>query len=494
MTNRSGEDLTDCLRGLTPEEAAARYTASDPTAAAALLAAELAQDDTKIVVLDDDPTGVQTVHGISVFTDFSPASIAEGFDEPGRMFFILTNSRSLSRADTQRLHEGLARDIASVARARNRRFVLISRSDSTMRGHYPLETDTLRRVLEAETGHAIDGEILCPFFLEGGRLTADGVHYVVEQGRMVPAGETEFARDRTFGYHSSDLRAWIEEKTGGVCRATQVGLLPLERLRSLDVEGLARELMATHGFGKVVVDAMECADVEVAAAAILRAMRAGRTFLFRTAAALPRVLGGVAPRALLTREELLGGSPDSPPGKPTPGGLFVIGSHVAKTTAQLNRLLDDGRVRSVEFDVAEAAAGRGDALADRIAAEVSGRIAAGETVAVFTSRRLLTAGTGSPEDDLALSVGVSRALVRMVSGLGVRPRFLVAKGGITSSDIGVRALGVRRATVLGQALPGVPVWQLGPESRFPGMAYVVFPGNVGDEGALRTLWDRLSAR
>jgi len=237
---------------------------------------------------------------------------------------------------------------------------------------------------------------------------------------------------------------------------------------------------------------MEYADVEVAAVAILRAMRAGRTFLFRTAAALPRVLGGVAPRALLSREELLGTSPDPAEESPAPGGLFVVGSHVAKTTTQLNRLLDDERIRPLEFEVAEAAAGRGEALADRLAAEVSERIAAGETVAVYTSRRLLTAGTGSSEDDLALSVGVSRALVRLVSGLAVRPRFLVAKGGITSSDIGVRALGVRRATVLGQALPGVPVWQLGPESRFPGMAYVVFPGNVGDEDALRTLWNRLS--
>jgi uncharacterized protein YgbK (DUF1537 family) len=361
-----------------------------------------------------------------------------------------------------------------------------------MRGHYPLETDTLRRVLEAETGHAVDGEILCPFFLEGGRLTADGVHYVVEQGRMVPAGETEFARDRTFGYRSSDLRAWIEEKTGGACPAAQVGLLPLEQLRALDVEGLTRTLASAHGFGKVVVDAMEHADVEVAAVAILRAMRAGRTFLFRTAAALPRVLGGVAPRALLSREELLGTSPDPAEESPAPGGLFVVGSHVAKTTAQLNRLLDDERIRPLEFEVAEAAAGRGEALADRLARKSPNGSRRRETVAVYTSRRLLTAGTGSSEDDLALSVGVSRALVRLVSGLGVRRVFLVAKGGITSSDIGSAGAGRPRATVLGQALPGVPVWQLGPESRFPGMAYVVFPGNVGDEDALRTLWNRLS--
>lgn len=462
----------------TPEAASADYPAPDPAAAAALIAAEIERDGHKVVVLDDDPTGVQTVHGISVYTGFSREDIAAGFDEPGRMFFILTNSRSLSREDTRRLHEGLARDIAAVARERGRPFLLISRSDSTLRGHYPLETETLRSVLEAETGRAIDGEILCPFFLEGGRLTLGGVHHVVENGVMVPAGETESARDRTFGYRSSDLRAWIEEKTGGAYPASDVTLLPLERLRALDVDALARRLGEVSGFGKVVVDAMAYADVEVAAAAVLRAVRTGRTFLFRSAAALTRVLGGVTERGLLTREEML------PAGDGGTGGLVVVGSHVARSSAQLARLLAAGRTEALEFDVRSVVEGREDAEADRLAAEASARIAAGRVATVYTSRRLHTAGTGSPEDDLALSVRVSRALVRLVAGITARPRFVVAKGGITSSDIGVRALGVRRATVLGQALPGVPVWRLGPESRFPGIPYLVFPGNVGDEDAL----------
>ncbi len=66
----------------------------------------------------------------------------------------------------------------------------------------------------------------------------------------------------------------------------------------------------------------------------------------------------------------------------------------------------------------------------------------------------------------------------------MRPRYLVAKGGITSSDIATDALAMRRAQVLGQILPGVPVWQAGPESLHPGLAYVVFPGNVGGDDAL----------
>ena len=68
----------------------------------------------------------------------------------------------------------------------------------------------------------------------------------------------------------------------------------------------------------------------------------------------------------------------------------------------------------------------------------------------------------------------------MVRRLATRPRYLVAKGGITSYDIATRALGVKRAMCIGQILPGVPVWELGESSRFPGLKFVAFPGNLGD--------------
>ena len=59
------------------------------------------------------------------------------------------------------------------------------------------------------------------------------------------------------------------------------------------------------------------------------------------------------------------------------------------------------------------------------------------------------------------------------------------KGGITSSDVGTKALAVKKARVLGQIQPGIPVWQTGAESRFPGTPYVIFPGNVGEDGTLK---------
>ena len=85
-----------------------------------------------------------------------------------------------------------------------------------------------------------------------------------------------------------------------------------------------------------------------------------------------------------------------------------------------------------------------------------------------------------------------RGLVEVVQEIATKPRFLVAKGGITSSDLATRGLGVKRAIVRGQVHPGVPVWELGRESRFPGLTYVVFPGNVGNDAALTSVVQRLS--
>ena len=103
----------------------------------------------KVVVLDDDPTGVQTVHNISVYTDWSVDSIQKGFAEDNSMFFILTNSRGLTVEETTVVHQEIAERILAVSKETGKEFILISRSDSTLRGHYPLETKQLKETIEA---------------------------------------------------------------------------------------------------------------------------------------------------------------------------------------------------------------------------------------------------------------------------------------------------------------------------------------------------------
>ena len=458
------------------EKLFAQIPAADEAAVDVALTKELLDFDRKIIVLDDDPTGVQTVNGIHVYTDWTEESIAAGFAEENRMFFILTNSRAFQTAQTEEEHRTIAARVAAEARQTGKEFMLISRSDSTLRGHYPLETVTLARTLE-ESGERIDGEVLMPFFKEGGRFTIGDVHYVQEGAELTPAGDTEFARDKTFGYTSSDMKEYIEEKTQGAFRAADVVSISLDDLRAVHVDAITEQIMAVTDFRKLIVNAVDYVDVKVFAIAMMRAMKAGKNFLFRTAAAWTKVIGGVTDKPLLRRDELVVAGNAN-------GGLIIIGSHVKKTTEQFEKLRELDAVKFVEFNhLLVLDTPRLEAEMQRIIRETEDAIRHGMTVAVYTGRKRFDAG--SEEESLRVSVQISDALTSIVRRLSVQPAFLIAKGGITSSDVGTKGLSVRRALVLGQVAPGIPVWQTGAESKFPGMSYIIFPGNVGAVETLR---------
>lgn len=450
------------------------------------LEAELAQSSHKVVVLDDDPTGVQTVHGVPVYTDWTLETLCQAFEEPGRMFFILTNSRGMTAADSEAAHREMAAAIHAAAKAQSKDYILISRSDSTLRGHYPLETKTLSDTLRALGEPPFDGEIIYPFFKEGGRFTLGNVHYVREGEKLVPAGQTEFARDRTFGYAASDLADWCEEKSGGSCRAKDVTCISLESLRALDYETIQAQLMAVQGFGKVIVNSADETDVKAFAVAYLRALQAGKRLMLRSAAAVTKVLGGVPDRPLLTRAELV-------PRENCSGGVVLIGSHVNKTTLQMEELRRcRGPLEFIQFDqhlVLQEGGLEGEV--DRVVRLAQQHISAGRSVVVYTRRDRFDLPDAGPDEQLRVSVRISDAVTSIIGLLETRPNFIVAKGGITSSDVGTKALKVHRAMVMGQIRPGIPVWMTGPESRFPGMPYVIFPGNVGEKQTLREVVELL---
>ncbi len=488
----------------------------------------------KVVVLDDDPTGVQTVSGIHVYTDWDRESLAEGMQEEKNMFFVLTNSRSFSVQKTVEEHRLLARRTVEAARQTGKEFLFVARGDSTLRGHYLLEPQVLRENLEEETGRRIDGLVICPFFREGGRFTIDSVHYVKEGEELVPAGQTEFAADKTFGYRSSHLGDYLEEKSGGTYAWERCIYITLSLLRAGAYEEITRMLLAAKDFCPICVDAICESDVEAFAICLLRAMKTGKEFVIRSAAAVPKVLGNVPDRPLLSREELLGeaGAGETSggtqletndgalicggkepgaghcgtaaeggqepvgqhPGMPAYGGLVLVGSHVKKTTAQLKSLLQaQVPMASVEFRVSTCFTSGGlEEETRRVIREAEKIMAQGKTAVVYTSRTLLAPEGMDRDELLGLSVRISDAVTSVVAGLTRQPRFLIAKGGITSSDVGTRALRVKKALVLGQAAPGIPVWRTGPESKFPGLSYIIFPGNVGDVDTLRKIVEGLA--
>ena len=429
----------------------------------------------KIAVLDDDPTGTQTVHGVPVLTTWSVEDLRWALEQPSPTFYILTNSRSFPEDEAAAMNREVASNLAAAAEQAGTGFVVTSRGDSTLRGHFPAETDALAEGL----GGGIDGVILCPCYLEAGRLTADDTHWVRQGERLVPAGETEFARDASFGYSASDLRRWVEEKTAGRITAPEVVSVGLADIREGGPERVSEILAGVRGGRPVVVNAASNADLEVFVLGLLDAEEDGRRFLYRTGPSFVRVRGGIAERGPLSPEELYRR-------RPRRGhGLVLVGSHVALTTRQLEGVLDLERVHAVELSVPrllEGAEREGELR--RVSAEVGAGLAESEVV-VYTSREVV--GGGSGQTGFEVGRAVSDALVEVMRRVdrGLPLAFVVAKGGITSSDVGTRGLGVRRAEVAGQMLPGiVSVWVLPEDSAFPGLPYVIFAGNVGGPDSL----------
>ena len=320
---------------------------------------------------------------------------------------------------------------------------------------------------------------MCPFFKEGGRFTIDNVHYVKYGDELVPANETEFAKDKTFGYTASTMPEYIEEKTKGEYKASDVTCISLEDIHNMDIDKIEAQLMEVKDFNKIIVNAVDYVDVKVFCVALYRAMAKGKVFMFRTAAAIVKVMGAVTDQPLLSRDQMVVKETEN-------GGIIVVGSHTEKTTKQVECLKE---LQDLEFIELDATLVKDDAAfeaeVERCLAKEEECIRAGKTVCCYTTRALITADTGDKEDELRLSVKISDAVQSLVGRLSVTPSFVIAKGGITSSDVGTKALAVKKANVLGQIRPGIPVWQTGEESRFPLTPYVIFPGNVGEITTLK---------
>jgi uncharacterized protein YgbK (DUF1537 family) len=429
----------------------------------------------RLAVLDDDPTGTQTVHGVPVLTTWSLEDLRWALEQPSSTFYILTNSRSFPEVEAARMNREISANLASAAEQAGAKFAIVSRGDSTLRGHFPAETEAVEEAL----GVGLDGIVLCPCYIEAGRLTVEDIHWVRQGQSLVPAGETEFAGDASFGYSSSNLAAWVEEKTTGRVRASEVASVGLADIREGGPGRVAELLLSVSGGRPVVVNAASYADLEVFVLGLLDAEEKGKRFVYRTGPSFVRVRGGISEKGPLSAEELYGH-------RPRQGhGLVLVGSHVEMTTRQLEYVLALSDVLPVELSVPRLLdAGVRDGELDRVVSEVNQGLAEAEVV-VYTSRELVHGGAG--RTGLEIGVSVSDALVEVMRRVDRRTplAFVVAKGGITSSDVGTRGLGVRRAEVAGQMLPGIiSVWILPEDSAFPGLPYVIFAGNVGEEDSL----------
>lgn len=428
---------------------------------------EVAESGDKVVVLDDDPTGTQTVHDVSVLTGWSIDVLEQELNDPSPAMFVLTNSRSMTSEQAKAVNQEIIQNLITASGLTGRKFVIVSRSDSTLRGHFLVETDILANSL----GQRVDAVLIIPAFMAGGRYTIHGVHYVVEGNELVPAADTPFANDSAFGYESSDLREWVAEKTYQRVDKDDVVVIPIDMIRQDGIEGVFQILMNLTDTHYCVLDAVSERDLEVIVSAIIRAEQKGKHFLYRTAASFASIRAGITLRQLLAPEELQTNR--------TGGGLVVVGSYVPKSSLQLEHLLASGEVIGIEVDVSRLL--NDDTLnteIERVITNAKPHLLSGENVTIYTSRTLITGN--SAENSLAIGNRISNSLVQITSALQTHARYIIAKGGITSSDLATKSLKVKRAKVLGQILPGIPVWKLDGNCEEPNMIYAVFPGNVGD--------------
>ncbi|HEU5012773.1 MAG TPA: nucleotide-binding domain containing protein, partial [Roseiflexaceae bacterium] len=294
---------------------------------------------------------------------------------------------------------------------------------------------------------------------------------------LMLADQTPFAKDHAFGYSTAFLPAWVEERSGGRWRASDVATLDLGLIRAGGPDAVAERLQQASGGQPIVVNAASYGDLAVVALGVLWAEAAGKRFIYRTAADFVRLRSGLPRRPLLTAAEIIGDTSAT-------GGLVVVGSYVPGSSAQLERLLALPGIAAVELPVARLLHDNAEMISRTVGEEIEAALQHGQTVVLYTSRALATGATAA--ESLQIGRLVSQSLIGALGQISTRPRFIIAKGGITSHDVAQRALGAQQARALGQLLPGVPVWRLeqGPNLRFPDVPYVVFPGNVGGPESL----------
>jgi uncharacterized protein YgbK (DUF1537 family) len=434
----------------------------------------------KIIVLDDDPTGSQTVHSCLLLTRWDIDTLRLGLRDESPILFILTNTRALTPEEASNITREVCHNLKTAITQENiQDFLIVSRSDSTLRGHYPIETTVI-----AEELGPFDAHFLIPAFFEGGRITRDSIHYLIINNKPTPVAETEFAKDSVFSYHHSYLPDYVEEKTQGQIKAGEVQRFLLTDIRQNSLE----RLLKLTGNTCCCVDGETQSDLDKFAADILTAAGQGKRYLFRSAASILTSLANLGPQPVAAEKMAQYVRKQKP-------GAVIVGSHVKKTTQQLQQLLKQPGITGIEIDVSlllQDTPTQRQELLNQTLEKIHNIHNSGQTPVIYTSRQELT--FDNVETRLKFGTDVSALLMDIVRGLPKDIGFLISKGGITSNDVLSTGLSLTAARLLGQILAGVSMVKTSAEHPlFPDLPVVLFPGNVGDENALATAYQRLKS-
>jgi len=438
----------------------------------------------KIIIFDDDPTGSQTVYGCPLLLNWDEQNLEKAFKQSSPLIFILANTRSLSAVlavkKTREICSSIKKYFLRQGYSKENYFY-VSRGDSTLRGHGVLEP----AILAEELG-PFHATFHIPAFLEGGRTTENGIHYL----NGIPVHKTDFGRDKIFGFSTSNLAEWVEEKSLGKIQAKNILHLEIKQLEIALIsedgfKSLLSFLSKLENNISVVVDAKLPHHLDVLASAI-KIISKEKRFLFRTAASFINSLSGLQPNPKSTSDLVSLKSKNIDfDYKP---GLIMGGSHVQLATDQLEVLMKDNSCKGLEIPVSK--------LADIFASEdcqeeiskleeillskIDDILDVKKVPVLYTSREEIKFSSCSKRMNFGLELAEFMAiLVRKITNkLG----YIISKGGITTQLLLQKGLNFQQVDLKGQILPGLSI--VTSNSDQYDLPVVTFPGNLGNENTL----------
>ncbi len=415
-------------------------------------------------VLDDDPTGTQSVANAPVIL-WSHRNDEDPLVPSDDVVYHLTNTRAFTpQAAGDFVTRVVERIVASVPSAR-----IVLRGDSTLRGHMYEEYQAAAKATHEETPVLL----LVPAMPDAGRITVNGVHYVVDGDTRRPVASTPYAADPRLGYRNSHLLQWAEERSGGSLRATRGRVVTLDDLRANGAGSVTNAIttLSQAGHASVcAVDAETDDDLKVVARGLVAAEDAGARVLVRSAPPFAAILGNSLATSL----------------RPMPlsdNVLVVCGSFVPLATRQLASLAKDYPGAIVEADI-DALLGTPLAEQVRLADLLDTRLR-DLNVAVLATPRHPPTSEMSFDD----SLHIAETLAGVLRQMATLPNVVIAKGGITSATVASQGLGADTALVEGPAMTGVAIWRVDNDSTATRL--LVVPGNVGCDDLLTDLVSRV---
>ena len=239
-----------------------------------------------VIVIDDDPTGSQSVHSCLLLLSWDVSSIRHALRHPSNLFFILANSRSLDPSSAAELNRNIILALCQALSLEGltcKDVILVSRGDSTLRGHGFLEPHVLN-----DAFGPFDATFHLPAFIEGGRTTVDCNHLLYGS----PVHLSAFAKDRIFGFNTSYRPQWLSDKSSGLISPESVLTVHCHELESSsgqDFSDLVSRLIQLTNNPSVVVNASSYNHLYNFALAVLQ-LYPRKRFLFRSAASFIKAI------------------------------------------------------------------------------------------------------------------------------------------------------------------------------------------------------------